>query len=191
MCFLQYFFAVQKRVCLLLIAVIGINLHGCDEQSIPIKSMSQDYTAKLPQHDAVVYDDIRFSLNNIASSTRTLSGKEYKIVASNEEMDITMISYLFIDKIDGGYLFEHYTEDKRLIASIQCNENLMIEDIFIESLPETRGLRFWWVCTQARYNEMRKYRETEGGMWMDIANDWLPMSTISAIASGLYCMGTK
>lgn len=168
-----------------------INLHGCDEQSIPIKSMSQDYTAKLPQHDAVVYDDIRFSLNNIASSTRTLSGKEYKIVASNDEMDITMISYLFIDKIDGGYLLEHYTEDKRLIASIRCNENLMIEDIFIESLPETRGLRFWWVCTQARYNEMRKYRETEGGMWMDIANDWLPMSTISAIASGLYCMGTK
>lgn len=36
----------------------------------------------------------------------------------------------------------NYTEDTRLIASIQCDHNLMIEDIYIEELPEPRGFVF-------------------------------------------------
>lgn len=162
---------------------------GVIPKSSPHLKLYLRIICKLPQHDAITFNDVYFDLNNVAPQTRINSGKEYQIIATKG--DIRIITYLFIDKIDDGYLFEHYTEDRQLIASIQCDHNLMIEAIYIEELPETRGFRFWWACTQIEYYKMKKYQETEGGMMMDIAKDWLPMSTINSVAAGLYCMGIK
>lgn len=78
-----------------------------------------------------------------------------KIVAADPNINAQFTSYLTITKSDDHYLFEHYTENLDLIAAIKCDLQLLIEDIYIESIPETRGLRGWWVCTRIEYNKIK------------------------------------
>ncbi len=163
-----------------------IALHSCNgDQETLAELPHKDYMAKLPEQSTLIYNGILF--NACQNATRSPNGKQYEISAQKGEIKI--VSYLFIDKINGGYLFEHYTEDRQLIASIQCNDNLKIEDIYIEPIPDTRGFRFWWGCTQQEYYKTKKYQEECDSMWMDLAADWLPMATINAVAAGLFCLG--
>lgn len=147
-----------------------------------------DYFSHLNNHIRVNKNDANIIFDLFG--TRSQGNVSYKITASLPDENLEIISYLYIDKLSSGYLFEHYTEDKLLIASMQCDNNFILEDVYIPDYVETRGFRFWWACTQIEYQKT-KQQQSEMGMVMDICSDWLPMATINGVMAGLYCMGTK
>lgn len=164
-------------------------LSGCEKNNVD-ENKTFDYMSNLKDHIVIKQDNAKLTFDSQSSTvTRYAYTKEYKIVAADPNINVQFTSYLTITKSDDHYLFEHYTENLDLIAAIKCDLQLLIEDIYIESIPETRGLRGWWVCTRIEYNKIKAEQAEKNSMFLDICNDYLPMATINSTISALYCMG--
>lgn len=180
----------MKKYFSLIILMITTILSGCEENSINGDKTS-DYMSNLKDHIVIKQDNAKLTFDSQSNTvTRYAHTKEYKIVATDPKVNTQFISYLTITKSDNHYLFEHYTEDLDLIATIKCNLQLLIEDVYIEqSVSETRGLRGWWICTRIEYDKIKAEQAEKNNMLLDICSDYLPMATINSAISALYCMG--
>ncbi len=165
-------------------------MSGCENNSI-VEDNTSEYMNNLKDHIKIECDNAKLTFDSQSNTvTRYAHTKEYKIVATDPKANIRFVSYLTITKSEDHYLFEHYTESLDLIAAIKCNSQLMIEDVYIEqSIPETRGLRGWWICTRIEYDKIKAEQAEKNNMFLDICGDYLPMATINSAISALYCMG--
>lgn len=128
--------------------------------------------------------------NTASYQTRTGDNvKEYEIAATTTDKKTYLINNLIIEETSNNIISQHYTEEMELIASIECDKKLYIQNIEINELTTTRSLRGWWVCTQIEYHKTKAQQAAKDSMILDICSDFLPMAVINATISGLYCMG--
>ena len=129
-------------------------------------------------------------INNATYQTRTgLEVKEYEITAKINDSNTILSNNFIIEELNDGILFQHFTEQMEPIATIRCDYNLNIVEMDIHEIEETRSLRGWWVCTQIEYHKTKEDLEAKDNMILDVCSDWIPIATINAVLSDLYCMG--
>lgn len=155
-------------------------------------SDSKDYFETLQEHVVIQMSSATIEgCKDVLYKTRSAERVMYTLTAKSTLEDLSVVTCLYIEKTDAGYLFEHYTEDDIFLGSIECDRNLGVLNIEAGDDVGTRGLRSWWACTQYEYAKAKKDLEKnkDESMILDVLCDGLPCKAVSAAASGLYCMG--
>lgn len=174
-----------------LLLLLSFFLLTCCSYNDNYQSIEFDYMSHLK--DVITIEQLNSTIcfsNTASYQTRTGDNvKEYEIAATTTDKKTYLINNLIIEETSNSIIFQHYTEEMELIASIECDKKLYIQNIEINELTTTRSLRGWWVCTQIEYHKTKEQQTAKDSMILDICSDFLPMAVINATISGLYCMG--